>query len=154
MPIVRTYACEQCNHFVEVTLSSEQWDEPPPDCPACAARAMQQQFRPVAITGSPSARAHAITEDIAANDYHVANMGDARREGAVPKVRYKDQPLSSLPASSWSGASAATLQQAIDIGRHTRLNFGSGLDILQSNIKSGAEPDLIANSKRRAMRVW
>jgi putative FmdB family regulatory protein len=154
MPIVRTYACEQCNHFVEVTLSMEQWDEPPPECPACAARAMQQQFRPVAITGSPSARAHALAEDIAANDYHVANMGDARKEGDVPKVRYKDQSPSSLPSSTWSGVPQATLEQAIASGRHTRLNFGSGLDILQNNIKTGAEPDLIANSKRRAMRVW
>jgi putative FmdB family regulatory protein len=154
MPIVRTYACEQCNHFMEVTLSAEQWDEPAPDCPACAARAMQQQFRPVAITGSPSARAHALAEDIAANDYHVANMGDARKEGDTPNVRYKDQSPSSLPSSTWSGVNQATLEQAIANGRHTRLNFGSGLDILQSNLKSGAEPDLIANSKRRAMRVW
>jgi putative FmdB family regulatory protein len=154
MPIVRTYACEQCNHFIEVTLAAEQWEEPAPDCPACAARAMQQQFRPVAITGSPSARAHALAEDIAANDYQVANMNDARKEGDRPKVRYKDQSPSSLPASTWSGVSAATLETAIANGRNTRLNFGSGLDILQSNIKSGAEPDLIANSRRRAMRVW
>jgi putative FmdB family regulatory protein len=154
MPIVRTYACEQCNHHIEVTLSMEQCDDPAPECPACTARAMQQQFRPVAITGSPSARAHALAEDIAANDYHVANMGDARKEGDVPTVRYKDQSPSSLPASTWSGVSQAALEQAMANGRHTRLNFGSGLDILQSNIKSGAEPDLIANSKRRAMRVW
>lgn len=150
MPIVRTYACEQCNHFIEVTLSAEQWEEAPPDCPACAARAMQQQFRPVAITGSPSARARAIAQDIAANDYHVADttMEDARKEGDVPKTRYKDPP------TTWSGVNQATLEQAIANGRHTRMNFGSGLDILQSNLKSGAEPDLIANSKRRAMRVW
>lgn len=153
MPIVRTYACEACNHFIEVTLAAEQWEEPAPECPACAARAMQQQFRPVAITGSPSARAHAIAEDIAAKDYHVANMNDARKEGDTPKVRYKDQ-TASIPASSWAGVPQATLEQAIISGRQTRLNFGSGLDILQSNLKSGAEPDLIAASKRRAMRVW
>ena len=154
MPIVRTYACEQCNHFMEVTLSAEQWEEPPPEWPAWAARAMQQQFRPIAITGTPSARAHALAEDIAANDYHVANMTDARKEGDVPKVRYKDQPPSSLPASTWSGVSAATLNEAMAAGRHTRLNYGSGLDVLQANIKNGTEPDLIENSKRRAMRVW
>lgn len=164
MPIVRTYACEQCNHFIEVTLSAEQWDEPPPPCPACAEREMDhpfvramppmnQEFKPTAITGSPSARAHAIAEDIAANDYHVANMGDARKEGDKPKVRYKDQSPASLP-SSWSGVNQATLEQAMASGRHTRINYGSGLDILQNNLKSGVEPDLIANSKRRAMRVW
>ena len=137
--------------MIEVTLSSEQWDEPAPDCPSCAAHAMQQQFRPVAITGSPSARAHAIVEDIADKDYHVADM--TQRKGEVPKVRYKDQ-VSSLPSSTWSGISAATLEQAMINGRQTRLNFGSGLDVLQANIKSGKEPDLIALSKKRAMRVY
>jgi hypothetical protein len=39
-------------------------------------------------------------------------------------------------------------------GRQTRLKHGSGLDILQANLKSGVEPDLIEVSKRRAMRVW
>lgn len=153
MPIVRTYACEQCNHFVEVTLSMEQCDDPAPECPACAARAMQQQFRPVAITGSPSARAHAIAEDIAANDYHVADMQREHRQEGTPKVRYKDASPSALP-SSWSGTSQATLEAAIASGRQVRLQHGSGLDILQANIKNGVERDLIADSKRRALRVW
>jgi len=153
MPIVRSYFCEQCAHQMTITLTQEQWDDPPPDCPECSRRAMQQEFRPVAITGSPSARAHAIAEDIAANDYHVADMGDARKEGDLPKVRYKDASPASLPASSWSGVSSEALSAAMTAGRHTRLNFGSGLDELQANIKSGAEPDLIANSKRRAIRV-
>jgi len=153
MPIVRSYMCADCAHQMTVTLDADQWDEPPPDCPVCERR-LRQEFKPIAINGSPSARAHAIAEDIAANDYHVADMTDARRENEVPKVRYKDQSLSTLPQSTWSGVPAATLEQAISSGRHTRLNFGSGLDILQSNIKNGIEPDLIEISKRRAMRVY
>ena len=95
MPIVRTYQCETCFHRIELTLASEQWDDPAPECPMCAHTAMQQQFKPVAITGSPSARAHAIAEDIAANDYHVADMSDdGRKPGGAPKVRYKDQGAS------------------------------------------------------------
>jgi hypothetical protein len=35
-----------------------------------------------------------------------------------------------------------------------RLKYGSGLDVLQHNIKTGAEPDLVEISKRRAMRVF
>jgi hypothetical protein len=113
---------------------------------------MHQEFKPVAITGSPSSRAHALAEDIAGNDYHVADMSDARREGDVPKVRYKDNAASVAP-SSW-GAAEQTIQQAIAAGRETRVKYGSGLDILQANIKSGAEPDLIELSKRRSPRIY
>lgn len=151
MPIVRTYACEDCNHMMEVTLSSEQWNDAPPSCPECAQRAMRQEFMPVAIGGSASARAHAIAEDIAAKDYHVADMQDDRKEGLAPKVRYKDQ---TPPTPSTWGIAAAAMEQAIASGRQTRLDFGSGLDVLQHNLKTGAEPDLIAASKQRAMKVW
>ena len=102
MPIVRTYACEHCFHVMEVTLTKAQWNAPPPDCPRCnEVNQMRQEFRPIAINGSNSARAHAIAEDIVANDYHVADMdNDGRREGGVPKVRYKEQKSYS-PASQW-----------------------------------------------------
>jgi hypothetical protein len=130
----------------------EQWDSPPPDCPACAERQMQQEFKPVAIGGSISARANAAAEDIAANDYHVADM-TREREG-IPKVRYKDQIAASVPPSTWGGVPHATLEAAIASGRQMRLQFGSGLDVLQSNIRNGIEPDLIANSKRISTKVW
>jgi putative FmdB family regulatory protein len=152
MPIVRTYQCEDCNHRLEVTLAGGDWDAPPPPCPECAARSMSQQFRPVAITGSPSARAHAIAEDIAANDYHVADMTEARKEGDVPKVRYKDQATAA--PSTWVGPNAQMMSQAIAIGRETRLNFGDGLDVLHANLKNGTQPDLIEMSKRRSIKIW
>ena len=136
-----------------ITLTYEQWDEPPPDCPECARRSMQQDFRPVAITGSPAARARGIAEDIAANDYHVADMQHERRPEGTPKVRYKDETGPAVQ-SAWSGVNNETLAAAMAAGRQTRLSFGSGLDVLQSNIKSGKEPDLIEISKRRAMRVY
>ena len=41
MPIVRTYACPECNHYMRVTLSMEQADDPPPDCPRCNAYDLQ-----------------------------------------------------------------------------------------------------------------
>lgn len=152
MPIVRTYACEACNHFIEVTLTMEQCDNPPPECPACAARAMQQQFKPIAITGSPSARAHAVTEDILDKDYHVADFEREPRAEGTPKVRYKDAQTTA-PPSTWTAATE-TIAQGIAAGREQRLRHGSGLDVLQANLKSGAEPDLIEISKRRAMRVY
>lgn len=153
MPIVRTYGCGECNHVFEITLTADQWDAPPPDCPMCVSRPMQQEFRPIAINGSPSARAHAIAEDIATTDYQAADFQREHRSEGTPKVRYRDQKPD-IPPSTWSGMPAATLQEAISVGRHTRINYGSGLDALQSGLKNGTIPDLIANSKKRAMRVY
>jgi hypothetical protein len=152
MPIVRTYQCEQCFNRIELTLPMEQWDRPPPDCPVCAQQQMQQDFKPVAIGGSASARAHAIAEDIAGNDYHVADMQREHRPEGTPTVRYKSPSAAPAQASGW-GATGEALSLAIANGRETRLQYGSGLDVLQANIKSGREPDLIELSKRRSIRV-
>ena len=152
MPIVRTYACPDCNHIMDVVLSADYWEAPPPDCPACKAREMRQDFRPVAIGGSNRARAVALAEDIAAKDYNVADMKVQGREGGTPTVRYKDQ-TAATGGSSWVGAQGM-LEQAISIGRQTRMQHGSGLDVLQSALKSGAQPDLIAESRKRMIKVW
>jgi hypothetical protein len=88
-------------------------------------------------------------QDIISNDYNVANFTPDNRRGGVSKVRYKDQ--SAAVQSSWSGD---LLQQAISIGRQTRMEGGSGLDILKRNLADGTQPDLIEASKRRAIKVW
>ena len=161
MPIVRTYACPECNHMLEVTLSADDWDAEPPNCPRCIAwdfkEPMRQEFKPPAIVGSPRARATAVAEEIAANDYHVADM-QRDKQAPTPKVRYKDSPVSN--PSSWgkttdgSVITAAAMQEAMAAGRQTRLRFGDGLDVLKANLKSGAEPDLIELSKKRSMKIW
>lgn len=149
MPVIRTYACPACNFMMDVTC---EWDAGPPSCPECDRRDMQQEFKPFAIGGSATSRAHAIAEDIAANDYHVADMNIDRREGAKPTVRYKDQPAGRDPAT-W-GIGSSDLQAAVAVGRQNRLTYGSGLDVLQSNIRSGLEPDLIANSKKQMIKLY
>ena len=151
MPIVRSFCCEECFHQMDVVLSAEQWNDPPPNCPACEAR-LRQDFRPVAIGGSTRSKAVALAEDIAAKDYNVADMKVEGREGHKPTVRYKDQ-TADLGGSSWVGAQGM-LEQAIATGRQTRLQHGSGLDVLQSALKSGAQPDLIEASKKRLIKVW
>jgi hypothetical protein len=118
---------------------------------------MQQEFKPVALTGSPAAKARGLAEEIARDDYHVADMSWESREGGVPKVRYKDetpQSIASSTGSSW-GVTGEALQQAMALGRQTRLQHGgSGLDMLQRALKDGTQPDLIEVSKSRAMKVW
>lgn len=151
MPIVRTYMCGDCGHHMSVTLAYEDWDKPPPSCPICN-KITDQDFRPVAIGGSVLARANAITEDILDKDFNVSNIKRDTREGSTPTVTYKDQGRP-LNASSW-GIAKEALEGAIASGRRSRLTHGSGLDILQSNLKSGAQPDLIEISKRRAMKIW
>ena len=148
--IVRTYGCPGCGHVMEVRLTAEQWDDPDPVCPKCAG-ATEQEFKPTAITGSPRARAVAIAEDIAEKDYGVADMKVEGREGEKPKVRYKENQT--FAPSTW-GTDRAAIDRALTAGRQTRLQFGNGLDVLQANLKSGAQPDLIAASKKRAMKVW
>jgi hypothetical protein len=119
---------------------------------------MQQEFKPVAITGSNAARARTLAEDIAAKDFHVADMEWRKRGEEGPlKHRLKDetpQSVSAATGSQW-GVTGEALQQAVALGRQTRLQHGgSGLDMLQRALKDGAQPDLIEVSKRRAMKVW
>lgn len=163
MPIVRTYQCSECFNRIELTLTAEQWDAPAPECPFCNGRGMDQEFAPLRINGSPSARANALAEQIAEADYGVTNMQRDHREGSTPKVEYRDDMMG-VPKrggrtwgkpqpSSW-GASEASIAEAAAIGRQTRLKFGNGLDVLESALKSGAQPDLIAASKRRSMKIW
>lgn len=159
MPIVRTYGCPDCGNFLEVTLTLEQWNVPPPECPSCASAAMRQEFRPVNIGGSTYARARGLAEDIAANDYGVANL-DWRKDRNVAQAtphRLKDetpQSVGQATGSQW-GVTGAALQQAVALGREVRLKHGgSGLDMLQRALKDGTQPDLIEVSKRRSMRAW
>lgn len=154
MPIVRSYFCERCAHQMTVTLSSDQWEADAPECPNCAISPMQQEFKPIAIGGSVTGKANAIVEQIAAEDYGVADMQRDRREGATPKHRYKDQGPPAQ-ASTW-GATGDMINQAMAIGRQTRMQSGglSGLDVLQKALKTGDQPDLIEASKKRAIRIY
>ena len=133
-------------------MTTEEWDAPEPDCPACATRT-QQQFAPFAITGSPSRRAHDIAEEIVTSDYHAADFQREWRREGTPAVRYNDESAQTN-ASSWSGI-RSSLEQAVAIGRQTRAKYGgTGLDVLKANLKSGAEPDLIKNSLKQSIKVW
>ena len=163
MPIIRTYGCPECGYLTDVVLDSADWDAPPPVCPRCNAydleQSMQQQFKPVAIGGSNRSKAVAIAQEIASQDYGVADFNAVAREGETPKVRYKDAPPPT--ASQWAGPTSTTmrigqeaLETAIALGRETRLKYGSGLDVLHSALKAGTQPDLIANSKKNAIKVW
>ena len=153
MPIVRTFQCEECFHRVELTLTMEQWDEPPPPCPACATRQMQQEFKPPGLIGSPRSRAVKIAETIASEDYGVADFKAEGKEGHAAKHRLKDQPAP-ISQSTWT-ANMETIAAAAAQGRRTRLESGGdGLDLLKAALKDGSQPDLIEQSKKRMMKVW
>lgn len=150
--ILRTYMCDQCAYRMEVELRADQWDQVAPDCPRCSG-VTYQEFKPPTIGGSPQARAAALVEDIARNEYHVADMQADNRQGGVPKVRYNDV-TAPVPTSTWGSANQEMLEGAIALGKQSRLRYGSGLDVLQHNLKTGAQPDLIEISKRRSLRVF
>ena len=156
MPIRRTYICPECNYYWEIELTLDQADAPAPDCPRCIAYDLQttgqQQFKaPGIVNSSPHSRARAVTEDILANDYHVA---DVNRSPSRTNLRYKDQ--SPVMPSTWAAPTIGgpDLGAAIAMGRQQRLDFGTGLDVLQANLKSGAQPDLIEASKRKSAKIW
>jgi len=111
---------------------------------------MQQEYKPVALGGSNRSKATALAEDIAAQDYNVADIS-LDGKGGRNKVRYKDQ--AEATKSVWTAAQDA-IQGAISAGRESRLKYGSGLDILQKSLKDGTQPDLIELSKKRSMRIW
>ena len=152
MPIVRTYACPECNYYLRVTLTAEQVDKPPPECPRCAAwdldSPMAQDFQPTAIRGVAGQnryRANTIAQEVARDDYGVADL-ISRGEGESAKVRYRD----TVPAdqrSSWSG-NREVLEMAAAAGKGTRQKYGSGLYVIKTM------PDLIEISKRRSARIW
>lgn len=145
MPIVRTYGCKACGHFLRVTLDSSQVDAPPPKCPECARRRMHQEFQPVALGGSHVGKAVAIAEQIAAEDYGVADL-KSRGEGEAPKVRYKDQQQDAK--STWQAAGREALETVIATGRQDRLKHGSPLDAVK------ALPDFLPISKARSIKGW
>ena len=150
MPIVRTYACPDCGHFLDVTLTLEQADDPPPDCPHCAEPSMRQEFKPIAIGGSDAGKAHKLAETIAEQDYGVADIS-SRGFGEAAKVRYKE--TRTAQPSTW-GATAEMLNTAIASGRQLRqAGHGTGMDVLQGALKSGAQPDLIKLSKQKLLRA-
>lgn len=149
MSIIRTYACEACGHVLEVELRADQWAAEPPECPRCAANT-HQEFTPPAIGGSHLARAARLAEDIAEKDYGVADM-KFEKHATTPRVRYRDTNPQAAP--SW-GAMNATLTQAMTLGREARLKHGSGLEVLQTSIKNGTMPDMIANAKKTSARIW
>lgn len=148
MPIIRTYGCNECGHIMEVQLRADEWDAPEPDCPACSTQT-RQEFKPPAIGGSHRSRATDLAHQIAREDYGVSDIQSPSRAG--PSVRYHDQ--SAGTASTWMGG-GGQLQQAMALGRQTRLQHGNGLDVLHNALKSGAQPDLIELSKRRSAKVW
>ena len=152
MPINRSYMCPECANRIEVTLSADEWEAPPPSCNVCDAREMNQEFHPPAIRGVAS-RAAAITEDIIANDYGVSNI-TFDRKGGQNKVAYKDQSSSLVNGGAWAGQ-RAMLEQAISIGKGNRREFGmDGLDILKRNLANGTQPDLIEMSKKRSIKIY
>lgn len=155
MPIARSYMCETCGHRLEVVLPFDDWDKPPPDCPQCSQGELAIDFRPIALRGTRAqnrAEAVKIAETIATEDYHVADFKSDGRPGGRAKVRYKDQ--NPTPPTQW-GATADIINTAAALGRETRLKYGGdGLDMLQRALKEGAQPDLIAQSKARSMKIW
>lgn len=93
------------------------------------------------------------------SDVRVELAGKARQENTDQgKGRQENKDQGAASPGSWGIASSwgiprEVLEAAVVAGRQTRLNYGSGLNDLQDNLKSGAQPDLIELSKRKSPRI-
>ena len=77
MPIIRTYACEQCG--LEFEAWHDSGNEPNADCPVCVRVA---QWRPQGFAiGTNNGRAVDLTQQILEQDYGVTDFNDGQREG-------------------------------------------------------------------------
>ena len=84
---------------------------------------------------------------------------ETRQEFMPPKIggshSYRAHKLAEdIIATDYNVADA--IQTATAIGKQNRREMGGvdGLDILKKSLESGAQPDLIAASRRRAIKVW
>lgn len=81
MPVVRTFACDDCGIEFEVT---QAMNDPAPECPQCC---VILEWRPQSfnITGTKS-RAMDITQGILENQYGMTNINDHMREGDIAAI--------------------------------------------------------------------
>ena len=82
----------------------------------------------------------------------LAFPGDVRSE-LVRKARQENKDQGSASPRSWDTARWVNLSEALEAAAGGERQTPSGLDVLQANLNSGAQPDLIELSKRRAARV-
>jgi len=151
VPIVRTLGCNDCARTWDVTLTAEQVDDPLPACPFCN-NATFQEFKPVAIRGKESKleSSEAVVEN-EMKERGITDITFRTKENLPPKVRYKTDKAQ----SNWMQPTGDMVAQAAQLGRADRQKFGAdGLEILQNNLRSGKQVDLVEASKRRADRVW
>lgn len=103
-----------------------------------------QSFTPPNIGGSVRSKAVRVAEKIAEEDYGVSNF-QLDGQGGKNKVHYKDDNRGT--GSHW-GMNPEALQMAAMAGKQTRLEHGSGLDVIKTM------PDYIANSKKLSAKIW
>lgn len=147
--ILRTVECPDCSLQLEIMLQADEWDAEPPECPRCAA-ATQQVFKPFAI-GSLRSKAVKIAEKIATEDYGLTDMNPTGRPG---------EPAVKAPSSSWINAQQGLQGIVPNAGRAAEVSTdlrGEGfapIRELKQGIRSGALPDVIANSRKQSIKVW
>jgi len=78
MPVIRTFACDNCNQQFEVT---QNMDDPAPDCPFCS---KVLDWVPGMFNVSTSkSRAMDVTQNILEQDYGLTDFNDNMREGDI-----------------------------------------------------------------------
>lgn len=129
MPVVRTYACDECNTTFEITCGA---NDGAPDCPNCA-QVLEWVPGMFAITGTKS-KAIDTTQQILEQDFGLTNFRDNQREGdtaaivEAPSTQKRDAEIRQLSeVAQATGAPPLSQQQAA-----MAQNFWGGGAVAQS----------------------
>jgi len=78
MPVIRTFACDDCGLEFEVT---QGMNDPAPECPRCCT-VLEWRPQSFSIIGNKS-RAMDVTQQILEKDFGLSNINDHQREGDI-----------------------------------------------------------------------
>lgn len=97
MPVIRTYQCNTCGEYFEVTCGA---DDPDPPCKYCEI-VMEWRPKSFSIGGSMTSKCVDYTQQVLEQDYGETNFNDSQREGdiahkATPRPRAEQEVLAKL----------------------------------------------------------
>jgi len=144
MPVIRTYACDDCGLTFEVT---QNMADDAPDCPNCS-RVLEWTPQSFAIIGT-KAKAVDITQRILEQDYGLTNFNDNMRAGdvaakseAAPSTAQRDAEIRQLSEVAQQLATPLTAEQT-----NMARGFWNGGATIGPAMPAVAAADMLAGAK-------
>lgn len=169
----RSFRCPDCGHLETVTLSSDQWDAEPPDCPVCTSADYHQEFVAPGILGVRTAAMHMAERVAEAQEAHQRDSGIKAAEEAMKAENFTREAkriveharelgqLQPMVTDTGIGRTSAVpinspvVQAAIASSRAERQATGalSPAEALITDIRTGKAPDMWQRFRRNCDTV-